>query len=221
MGGYKPQTQKEDDDMASSMTPSSMTSGQIDRACEIFRAQLLKHAAQLPSDAVQQAFGQSDLGPEWLAVLRKRTEAFTMTFVEEIDYNNPRWNRIDSSQYAHIEDITVENLPNLEIGKKSIGFREFSFEHQPSDEEILERFNKEDCRQPTRAEVETIIRKRYTLKQLAKNPVIGLIGPVIQRNGFLDRACVYGYGAGVALIWHWTNNRWFRRYRFIAVCKTD
>ena len=63
--------------MAKSMTTSPMTSGQIDRACEILRAKLTKHASEFSSDAVQTVFGQSELGVEWLAIFRKFVEMFS------------------------------------------------------------------------------------------------------------------------------------------------
>ena len=76
--------------MATSMTPSAMTDGQIERAIEIFRAQLRKHADELPSDAVQQVFGQPELGPEWLTVLRKRVEAISNMIVRRVTVNRNR-----------------------------------------------------------------------------------------------------------------------------------
>lgn len=76
--------------MATSMTPSAMTDGQIERAIEIFRAQLRKHANELPSDAVQQVFGQPELGPEWLAVLRKRVDAISDMIVRRVTVNRNR-----------------------------------------------------------------------------------------------------------------------------------
>ncbi len=67
--------------MTETMTTSEMTDGQIERAVEIFRAQLRKHKGTLPSDAVQTVFGQAELGPEWLAVLRNRVAALRGTIV--------------------------------------------------------------------------------------------------------------------------------------------
>jgi hypothetical protein len=67
-----------------------MTDGQIERAVEIFRAQLRKHAGELSSDAVQQVFGQPELGPEWLAVLRKRVEEVSSMIVRHATVNRSR-----------------------------------------------------------------------------------------------------------------------------------
>ncbi len=76
--------------MATSMTPSRMTDGQIERAVEIFRAQLRKAAPELPSDAVQQVFGQPELGPEWLAVLRKRVDTISNMIVRKVRVDRSR-----------------------------------------------------------------------------------------------------------------------------------
>jgi hypothetical protein len=205
--------------MDNTMTTSGMTGPQIDRACEIFRAQLTKHASEFPSEAVQQVFGQPELGPEWLAVLRRRVEAFSQTYIEEVDYNDPQWRRIDGSRYAYVGDVTVDNYPNIETGKKLVRFRELAFDHDPTDEEILVKTEQEGCRQPSRAEAETVIRKRYTCEQLAQHPRIGLIGAAVECHGDLDRAYVYGDEDGVNLDWDWTGLRWNRDCRFLVACK--
>lgn len=59
----------------------SMTTSQIDRACELLRAKLTKHASEFSSDAVQTVFGQSELAAEWLAAFRKRVEAISSMIV--------------------------------------------------------------------------------------------------------------------------------------------
>jgi len=66
---------KGDDDMAKPMTTSTMTDPQIERAVEIFRAGLRAHAKDLPSNAVQLAFGNKELPKEWAGILRKHAEA--------------------------------------------------------------------------------------------------------------------------------------------------
>ncbi len=72
---------KEDDDMGKTMTPSEMTDGQMERAIELFRAQLRKHKGKLSSDAVQIVLGQAGLGRELYAVLHNRVEALRGTVV--------------------------------------------------------------------------------------------------------------------------------------------
>ena len=61
--------------MAITMTTSKMTEKQINRAIEIFRAQLVKHAPEFPSDAVQLAFGHPGFASDLLGAFRKRVEA--------------------------------------------------------------------------------------------------------------------------------------------------
>ena len=67
-----------------------MTEGQIDRAVELFRAQLRKHAAELPSETVQQVFGQSELTREWFEVLRRRVETTGSLII--------RWVKVDRTR---------------------------------------------------------------------------------------------------------------------------
>ncbi|MBI5076874.1 hypothetical protein HZB94_00630 [Candidatus Falkowbacteria bacterium] len=53
---------------------AGMTSGQIEKMVDLFRAQLRKHGHELPSEYVQQVLGWHELGKELLAVIRKRVE---------------------------------------------------------------------------------------------------------------------------------------------------
>lgn len=61
--------------MAKTVTTSSMTEGQINRAMEIFRAQLVKYAPEFPSEAVQSAFGHPEFASDLLGAFQKRVEA--------------------------------------------------------------------------------------------------------------------------------------------------
>jgi len=66
------------------MTTSSMTEGQIGRALEIFRAQLVKHTTEFSSEAVQLAFGQSELGYDLLGAFRRRVEAVSNLIIRHV-----------------------------------------------------------------------------------------------------------------------------------------
>lgn len=200
--------------MASTMTPSPMTNEQIERAVEIFRAQLRKHAAEFPSDAVQQAFGQPELGREWLAVLRKRVEAIDSVEEQLVDYDAYRM--IERDAYAYVGDVTIRDYPETETGTKLVRFRELEFDHNPTDDEVLAKAKQENCRQPSRAEAETRIH-RYTPEQLREHPRVGLIGPAVSRDGGLCRACVNGFEGGVRLGWDWARGPWGRLCRFVVV----
>ena len=75
--------------MERSMTPSvqeqgGMTDGQIDKAVDIFRSALRKHRMELGTNAVQQVLGIGELGPELLAVFRKRVEAVSDMIVRRV-----------------------------------------------------------------------------------------------------------------------------------------
>jgi len=217
------QNKRKDDAMTQIMTPSTMTDGQIDKAVEVISSKLRKelraHQSELQSDPVQLVLGQDDLGDALYDVFRTRVEAISQTSVEEVDYDDPQWKTIDKSRYAFVGNVTAAHYPETETGKKLVRFRELEFNHDPTDDEVLTKAAKLNCRQTSRAEVETYIRKRYTPEQLAKNPRIGLIGSAVKRRGLLSRAYVDGFGAGVGLSWPWTDGHWDRRCRFVAACK--
>lgn len=141
------------------------------------------------------------------------------TYELEVNYDDPQWKTIQRDRYAYVGDVTAADYPETQTGTKKVKFREVWFDHDPLDEEILQLAKQIKCRQPSRAESETVIRVRYTKEQLAKNPRIGLIGPAVQRGGLLVRACVRGLGGGVSLLWRWTEGQWPRRCRFLLVCE--
>jgi hypothetical protein len=92
----------------------SMTTSQIDRACEILRAKLTKHASEFSSDAVQMVFGQSELGAEWLAVLRKRVEAISSMIIRRVKVDPTRSPEqvIDATNRAKYTDgKVVKSMP--------------------------------------------------------------------------------------------------------------
>lgn len=72
------------------MTPSTMTDGQIDKAADIFRSVLRKHRIELASEAVQQVLGVAELGAELLAVLRKRVEAVSNMIMRRASMDRDR-----------------------------------------------------------------------------------------------------------------------------------
>ena len=91
--------------MAKSMTTSPMTEGQITRACELVRAKLTKHASEFPSDAVQLAFGRSELGAECLAIFSKFVEMFSSMIVRLVNVDGRvkeiRFFRPEPEEYDH------------------------------------------------------------------------------------------------------------------------
>lgn len=200
--------------MAQTMTPSGMTNDQIERAVEVLRAKLRKHAAEFPSDAAQQVLGQRELSREWLAVFRKRVEAVASVEEQMVDYDAYR--TIERSRYAYVGVVTIADYPEAETGTKPVRFRELEFDHNPTDDEVLAKAKQENCRQPSRAEAETRIR-RYTPEQLREHQRVGLVGPAVNRRGRLVRAYVYGYEGGVHLDWILAQAPWDRYCRFVVV----
>lgn len=128
-------------------------------------------------------------------------------YEEEVDYD------------AFVGDVTEKDYPETETGKKLVRFREVWFDHDPTDDEVLTKGQSIGGRQPSRAESETVIRKRYSAEELGRNPRIGLIGPAVRRLGRLGRAYVHGHGLGVSLNWGWADGRWLRDCRFVFVCE--
>ncbi|MFA5030390.1 MAG: hypothetical protein WC495_02260 [Patescibacteria group bacterium] len=198
---------------------TSITKGQIDHALRLLRDQLEKHQEELVSESVQIVLGQDDLGAALFTVFQTRVEAISQTCVEEVDYDDPQWKTIDGDRYTFVGNVTAADYPETETGKKLVRFRELEFDHDPSDDEVLVKAAELNCRQTSRAEVETYIRKRYTPEQLAENPRIGLIGSAVRRSGDLSRAYVYGFRGGVKLNCYWAGHLWHRRCRFVVACK--
>lgn len=153
-------------------------------------------------------------GPELLDQLGV-SEAYT----RDVDYEDPCWKTIDHSRYVYDGDVMPSDYPETETGKKPVRFREIWFDHDPTDDDVLERMAALNCRQPSRAEVETVIREKYSSEELGRNPRIGLIGSAVGRSGGLSRAYVRGGGDGVRLRWRWIGGRWLRVCRFVVVCK--
>jgi len=73
--------------MAQTMTPSSITDGQIDKASETLRTTFCKHLREhrdeLDSSAVQKALGHSTLGLDLLAVVREHIEEPILRCISE------------------------------------------------------------------------------------------------------------------------------------------
>lgn len=102
--------------MGTPMTTSGMTSPQIDRACELLRAKLTKHRAELDSDAVQQAFGDPGLPKEWLASLRTRVEAISELIVRHVRKDSRRTNRDVISATGRTEHVNADALATMPRG---------------------------------------------------------------------------------------------------------
>src|SRR3989344_6231301 len=108
---------KRDDDMAKTMTPSPMTAKQVERAVELFRAQLRKHRTELPSEVVQQVFGQSELVGEWFEVLRRRVEMVDNLITRRVKVNRlltPQQALDATGRKQYTNRKVVDNMPKGE-----------------------------------------------------------------------------------------------------------
>ncbi len=85
-----PKLQKEDDDMANTMTTSQISEPQIGRALGIFSDQLRAHAAEFPSWAVQIVFGQEDFPDALLQVFRRRVREISELTVRRVKVDRTR-----------------------------------------------------------------------------------------------------------------------------------
>lgn len=201
--------------MAKPMSPSEpITPGQIAKFYAVLEAALRKSG--LPSAETQQVLETHGavIAEEFVALVRKRVEAVASVEEQMVDYDSFR--TIDRDAYAYVGDVTIADYPETETGTKPVRFRELEFDHNPTDDEVLAKAKQENCRQPSRAEAETRIR-RYAPEQLREHPRVGLIGPAVRRHDDLGRACVDGSGDGVRLAWRWTQGPWGRYCRFVVV----
>ena len=102
-----------------------MTDGQIDKATDIFRSQLRKHRGELPSDPVQLALGQPELGTELLAVFRKRVEAVSNMIVRHVRVDRGRKPQqvLDATgRVQHTDKSVVATMPRGEGDEVDVCF---------------------------------------------------------------------------------------------------
>ena len=122
------------------MTPS-ITDGQIDKAVDIFRSVLRKHRSELGSDAVQQALGIKELGPELLAVFRKRVEAVSDIIVRRVTVNlsrSPQQALLATGRRQYVNDDVVKAMPRGTAEEAEVFF--FPVKRYVSDEELEKEF---------------------------------------------------------------------------------
>jgi hypothetical protein len=106
--------QLKEDDAMENMTPSLMTDGQIDKAADIFRAQLRKHRTEFSSEVVQNVLGQGQFGPELVVVLRKWVEIVSGMIVRHVRVNRQlsAEQSINATGRAkYVDDFVVNSMP--------------------------------------------------------------------------------------------------------------
>jgi hypothetical protein len=160
----------------------------------------------------------NQLARDIIALIRSGIHQPAEIFNLPVNYDDLAWQTIDRSRYMFVGDVTVNDYPVTETGTKSVRFRLFDFDHESSDQEVLTLATQLNCRQPNRAEAETVIR-RYTSEQLREHPVMGLVGSGVRCDGKPSRAYVCGYGHGVDIGWGWTDDHWDQNYLFVFVCR--
>lgn len=69
------------------MTPSTTTDGQINKAVANYRALLEKHSKEFDSGTVQTVLGQSEFADEVFAIFRKRVEVVSNMIMHRVNVN--------------------------------------------------------------------------------------------------------------------------------------
>ncbi len=122
--------------MENSMTPSAMTDGQIDKACDIFRSALRKHRAEFGSNFVQQVLGMSDFGEASIAPFRTRVEAVSNMIVRTVQVNRTRTGTeaIKATGRVFYGNVdVVASMPNGEVEDVTLYFVNFGRALTPSE----------------------------------------------------------------------------------------
>jgi hypothetical protein len=141
---------KEDDAMATVMTPSAeqkaMTDGQIDKAVANYRALLVKYAPEFPSEPAQVVLGQPELAKEMVAAFRRRVEAISSMIYREIEVDISRAPQqvLDATgRRQYIERVAVDAMPRGRSGKIKLGFFELDLNDRNgviSDDDLAKEF---------------------------------------------------------------------------------
>jgi hypothetical protein len=128
--------------MNTTSTPSAeVTKGQIGKVQELLGAVMGKHAAELPSDAIQLVIEQEGeaLQSELLVVIRKRVENRTSMIVRKVTVNrdqNPQ-QMLDATKRAQYTDKSVVNgMPTGGTGTEEVMVEFFTLGRYVSDEEL-------------------------------------------------------------------------------------
>ena len=116
---------KKDDAMAETMTPSTMTAGQIDKAVANYRAMLEKHVREFGAEAVQTVLGQPELAGEQFAVFRRRVEALSNLVVRRVTVDRARTAQaaLDATgRRQYTNPSVVDTMPRGEVEEVEVVF---------------------------------------------------------------------------------------------------
>jgi len=141
-----------------------------------------------------------------------------------VNYNDPCWGTIDPSRYHRVIDVVQTDFPvGDEEDDREISYHLIPIGHSSSDEYVLSKMEGMGCRQPSRAEAETIIRS-LSSEELEEHPVIGIISPPVERAAGNEdreyRLCVRGNEDGLSLCWNFAGDTWRNNCLFIAICES-
>jgi hypothetical protein len=123
-----------------------MTAEQISEAVEILRTQLIEHASELPSNAVQEVFGP-DLGNAWLKVLLRRVEAVSDMIVLRVQVNRtltPQQALDATGRQQYTSPNVVNAMPNADDDKVDVHF--FKIDYAPQDHQLEREFEERGLR---------------------------------------------------------------------------
>ncbi|MDP2789237.1 MAG: hypothetical protein Q8O46_04325 [bacterium] len=192
-----------------------MTQGQIDRACEIFRAQIVKHAPEFSSDGVQLAFGQASLGEGWFEVFRKHVERFSGIIVRPVRVNGGRTPEqvIDDTGCVrgYIEQGVLDSMPMS--GKVEDYAHFFSLNYEATPDELDLEYEKRGLKLDPSAVAQAV----------TDDPAFADERPIaVQWRDREGRACCavfYRWGGKREVNVFRRDDRWGRDYRFGGVRK--
>lgn len=132
---------KGDDAVASTATPSTITDGQIEKAVDIFRAQLRKHRGELPSDAMQIVLGYGNFGRKLFEVVDVDVRELTEMIVFRVRVDRTRTPvqaLVETGRYQKNDDQIVETMPMGNGSEVDIYF--FKLGRSVSDEDLAKEY---------------------------------------------------------------------------------
>lgn len=131
-----------------------------------------------------------------------------------VDKDDPRWRQLDRAGLAVIQEVSPEDYPVEGSGIIQVDYRYLVFSWAPNDDDVLREARHVGCRRLDRAELMTFVETNPG-EQL-KGPIVGIVGPIVDRGGERRRAYVNAHPRGVSLIWRSTEKRWPMHARFIV-----
>ena len=144
---------------------------------------------------------------------------FGRPFTFDVDFDDPRWDRIDTGPRRYVGNITASNYPRKFRGKKRVTCMPQSFDNDWKDQEAIDAADARNGWTADRVITETFGEK-YPDEQM-QAPVIGICGDPVDRGGRLDTPYVSLDPSGVHLFWDWAADRWLRGCRALVVLTVE